>query len=76
MDKVLQLLRQVRPDLDFNVEKCLVDDGILDSVDVLSIVSGLKNVFGIEISMLELDPEDFNSVETIFSLVERKTKGQ
>ena len=72
MDKIIEMLKQVRPDIDFTKEKFLVDDGMLDSVDVMSIVAGLKETFGVVIPMLELDPDDFNSADTIFALVERK----
>lgn len=72
MDKILEMLKKVRPDIDFNSEKALVDDGLLDSVDVMSIVAALKDSFGVVVSMAELDPDDFNSPETILSLVERK----
>ena len=71
MDKLLEMLKQVRPDIDFTTEKSLID-GILDSIDVMSIVVKLKESFGIDISIVELDPEDFNSPETIMALVERK----
>ena len=76
MDKLLEMLKQVRPDVDFAKETSLIDDGILDSVDVMSIVAKLKESFGVVISMAELDPDDFNSVETISSLIERKRNGQ
>lgn len=72
MDKILEMLRKIRPDIDFASEKALVDDGLLDSVDVMSIVAALKDSFGVVVSMAELDPDDFNSAETILSLVERK----
>lgn len=72
MDKILEMLNKVRPDIDFASEKALVDDGLLDSVDVMSIVAALKDSFGVVVPMAELDPEDFNSAETILSLVERK----
>lgn len=76
MDKLLEMLKQVRPDVDFAKEKSLIDDGILDSVDVMSIVAKLKEDFGVVILMAELDPDDFNSVETISSLIERKRNGR
>lgn len=76
MEKLLEMLKQVRPDVDFAKETSLIDDGILDSVDVMSIVVKLKENFGVEISLAELDPDDFNSAETISSLIERKRDGQ
>ncbi len=76
MPKIMEMLQSVRPDLDFAKEKALIDDGLLDSVDVMGIVLKLKEMFGIEISLGDLDPDDFNSAETIQRLIERKTHGQ
>lgn len=73
MNKLIEMLKSIRPDVDFTREASLIDDGILDSVDVLSIVAKIKESFGIEISIGELDPEDFNSATTIQRLIERKT---
>lgn len=73
MDKVLGILGQVRPDVDFSKETTLIDDGILDSVDVLAIVAGIRETFGIKISLAELDPDDFNSADTIWNLIKRET---
>lgn len=75
MEKILEMLKRVRPDVDFIKEKSLIDDGVLDSVDILTIVSELKSSFGVKISIAELDPDDFNSAETIEALVSRKVNG-
>lgn len=71
MNKLMEILRSVRRDIDFEKEKALIDDGVLDSVDVLAILSGIKAGLGVEIPISELDPDDFNSAETILSLIER-----
>lgn len=75
MEKILEMLKRVRPDVDFSKEKSLIDDGVLDSVDILTIVSELKSSLGVVISLAELDPDDFNSAQTIMNLVERKLNG-
>ena len=69
MDKLLVILKGIRPDVDFENETALIDDGILDSFDVVSIISELDDVFGVQIRISELDPENFNSVESIWNLV-------
>lgn len=69
MEKLLQILKTIRPDVDFNNEKALIDDGILDSFDVVSIISEIEDVFGVQIRITELDPENFNSVENIWNLI-------
>lgn len=70
MEKLLELLHSIRPDVDFENEKELIDDGILDSFDVVSIISEIEDVFGVQIRITELDPENFNSVENIWKLIQ------
>lgn len=74
MEKLFDLLEGVRPDVDFENETALIDDGILDSFDVVSIISEIDDVFGVQIRINELDPENFNSVEAIWNLIQ-KLKG-
>jgi len=71
MEKLLALLKDIRPDVDFENEKDLIDDGVLDSFDVVSIISEIDNVFGVQIRINELDPENFKSVETIWNLIQK-----
>lgn len=70
MEKLLELLKGVRPDVDFENETALIDEGILDSFDVVSIISEIDNVFGVQIRITELDPENFNSALAIWDLVQ------
>ena len=70
MEKLLGILKGIRPDVDFTNETALIDDGILDSFDVVSIISEIDNVFGVQIRITELDPENFNSAEAIWKLVQ------
>ena len=71
MEKILKILQQIRSDVDFEKETALIDDGILDSFDIVSIVSDLMEEFEIEISIDDMIPENFNSVSAINDLVER-----
>jgi len=70
MEKLIELLKGIRPDVDFENETALIDDGILDSFDVVSIISELDNEFGVQVRITELDPDNFNSVEAIWKLVQ------
>lgn len=70
MDRLFKLLSEIRPDVDFKNEKSLIDDGILDSFDVVSIISEIDDVFGVQIRISELDPDNFNSVESIWNLIQ------
>ena len=69
MEKLLELLKGIRPDIDFENETSLIDDGYLDSFDVVSIISEIDDVFGVQIRINELDPENFNSMDAIWSLI-------
>ncbi len=71
MDKLLKIMKGIRPDVDFENETELIDDGILDSFDVVSIISEIDDAFGVQIRINELDPENFNSAEAIWSLIQK-----
>lgn len=70
MEKLLEILKDIRPDVDFENETSLIDDGILDSFDVVSIISELDNEFDVQVRITELDPENFNSAVSIWNLVQ------
>lgn len=72
MSEILEILEEVRPDVDFGEEKKLIDDGVLDSFDLVSIISDLNDAFEINIRVHDLKPENFNSIEAISALVEKK----
>lgn len=69
MDKVLNILRGCLPFVDFETETALVDDGILESLDIVMVVGELSDQFDIEIGMDDLIPENFNSAERIYQMV-------
>lgn len=71
MDKLLEILKQIRDDIDFEVEDALVDDGLLDSFDVVSIVSELTMEYDIDISIDDMSAENFNSAEKIYEMILR-----
>lgn len=69
-EEVLGILKGVRQDVDFEKETKLIDDGILDSFDIISIVSDLNDEFGVDITADELEAENFNSLDAIVALVQ------
>ena len=72
MEKLLlEILKEIRPDVDFENETELIDNGILDSFDVVSIISEIDDAFGVQIRINELDPENFNSAEAIWALIQK-----
>ena len=71
MDELLELLEDIKPTVDFRTCTGLIDDGYLDSFDILSIVSELNDAFGLEISPVDIIPENFNSAQALWNMVER-----
>ena len=70
---VLEILKDIRSDIDFEGEAKLIDDGILESLDIVAIVGEFNDEFDIEISVEDLTPENFNSVDAMVELI---TKAQ
>lgn len=68
-ERVLAILRGVKKDVDFENATALIDDGILDSFDIISAVSDLNDEFNVDISADELEAENFNTVDAIVALV-------
>ena len=64
-------MSDVRPDVDFTTATTLIDDDILDSFDIISIVSEVNEEFDININVEDLLPENFNSAEAIWELIQR-----
>ena len=71
MEELLEILKEINSDIDYKNETSLIDDGLLDSLDVVALVSELNDHYNIEIGLDELVPENFNSAEAILSLIER-----
>lgn len=71
MDELLEILEDIKPSVDFKTCVTLIDDGYLDSFDILSIVSELNDAFGIEISPVDIVPANFNSAKSLWDMVER-----
>ena len=69
MEQLLEILTDVRPDVDFEKETRLIDDDILDSFDIISIVSEINDQFGVGIIAADLLPENFNSAEALYELI-------
>jgi len=69
MEQLMKILRELRPDVDFEKEEALIEDGILGSFDITALVNELMDEFDIEISMADLEPENFNSAQAIYDYV-------
>ena len=71
MKKLLKVLKSIRPDVDFVNEKKLIDDGVLDSFDIIQVVMELNEAFDIDIHVEDLEPDNFNTVEAMMELIQR-----
>ncbi len=71
MEELLKVLEEIRPDVDFQNEKKLIDDGILDSFDIIATVNGLNRAFDVDIDIDDLEPENFNTVEAMWDLIQK-----
>ena len=70
MDKLMRILSELRSDIDFETEDALIDGGMLDSFDIVTLVAEIDDAFGIEIPAEALIPEYFNSAKAIFALIQ------
>ena len=71
MDKLIAILEELHPDVDFNTEDALIDGGILDSFDIVTLVAEIDAEFDVQIPAEELIPDNFNSAKALYALVER-----
>ncbi len=71
-EKLIQILTEVCPGVDFEGETALIDDGILESLDIVAIVTELRETFGADIGVDDLLPENFDSADAMLALVERR----
>ena len=74
MEKLLEILKRVKPEVDFVDKVDLVDEGILDSIDIVSIISEIETEYSIEIDPDEIDPDNFQSVSAILEMIKKVTK--
>ena len=70
-EKILDLLNANYPNIDFEASDTLIDDGILDSITLVGIISDLSVEFNVNIPFEEIIPENFNSIDLIAELLER-----
>ena len=71
MKELLEILEDIQPDADYETCTTLIDDGILDSFAILSIVGELEDAFDIKITPAEIIPENFNSAQALWAMVQK-----
>jgi acyl carrier protein len=74
MNEVLELLKEIRPEEDFESDTDFIEDGMLDSFDIVTLVAELDKKYGISIEGVDIIPEYFKSLKAIMTLLEKYGK--
>lgn len=69
MDALLRILGELHSDIDFTVEDGLIDNGILDSLDIVTLITEISDEFDVSVPAEEIIPENFNSAKAIMALI-------
>lgn len=70
-EKLMSILEDLRPEVDFLSEQHLIDDGVLDSFDLVSLLGEINDTFEVEVSFDDIEPENFNTVDAMVQLIEK-----
>lgn len=71
MERLKTILKMIKDDVDFEHSKNLVNDGILDSLDIVSIISSVKITFGINLRPADIDPDNFQSIDDMWKMIQK-----
>lgn len=71
MEELIELLKGIKPEVDFENEESLIEDELLDSFDIISIVSAIDEEFDVKITAKDIVPENFNSAEALYNLIQK-----
>lgn len=71
MEQLIELLQELHPEIDYETEEGLVDNGILDSLDIVTLITDINDAFDVSIPAEEILPENFNSARALWELIER-----
>ena len=71
MQELLEILTDIQPDVDFETAEHLIDDHLLDSLSIISLIAELEDTFDITIPAVEIVPENFNSAAAMLEMIQR-----
>lgn len=71
MEELMEILNNLHPDVDFETEERLVDDKILDSFDIVSLIAEINEAYDIAITAKDILPENFNSAKALYALIQK-----
>jgi len=71
MDEIMEILTGLHPDVDFETEEHLIDEGVLDSFDIVTLIAEIRDRFDVTIPAEQIVPENFNSAKALHALIEK-----
>ena len=71
MEELLEILRDIDDSVDYENETALIDDHILDSFGIITLISEIEEKFDIEVDAAEMTPENFNSAAAMWKMIQR-----
>lgn len=71
MDKLLEILEEVKPGADFKNSKNMIEEGLIDSFDIINIIANINDAFDIDFAASEIVPENFATVKTLYETIKR-----
>lgn len=71
MEELMKILKELRPEVDFENEDKLIDNGILDSFDLVALVGEINDTFDVEVEFEDMESENFNSAKAIYAMIQR-----
>ena len=71
MEKLIEILENLHEGIDYETCETLIDDGILDSLDIVTLITDINDAFDVAITPEEILPENFNSAKALWELIER-----
>ncbi|MBE7066665.1 MAG: acyl carrier protein [Ruminococcaceae bacterium] len=71
MDDLMNILQELHPDVDFDTETSLIDDKILDSFDIVTLIAEISDTYDVAIPAQDIVPENFNSAQALYALIQR-----
>lgn len=74
--RILEVLKKINVDADFEKSEDFIEDGLIDSFEIVNLVSGLEDEFDIEIGGRDIIPENFVELEIIEALIRKYTEGE
>lgn len=76
MEDLLEILNDLHPEVDFEKEEHLIDNGVLDSFDIITIISEIADTFDVVVPAKDIVPENFNSAKALYAMINRLEDGE